>query len=628
MIQQACEGLGDDLLTRDELTTIFEAILDGPNRDSFRQFAGEAYTEELFQQRRRYFHRKQLRPFKSVLFGEYQDYFSELEEDTGTDIADADYRSVREGRSGMVSRRSPRQIEELAGLSDEELLDYINEWDDEHSDDNDWLVEVTIEALSEAFETCFREVAIPNTNRLAFWLTNRDRIQRPIYVRAMLNAMRAQIGEQDFDCLDLWLETCEWVLSHPDGKREQDFRPADRLRGNPHWGESRRAVEDLVGDLMKTCHDNQIVLPPSALARLPHILDMLCTQYDWLLDENQRVLADRDDWMSEGINNTRSRALQDLVRFGMLLCRDDPQADIPTITATLDKRLDPETEYPLTLAERAILGTVYELMIALDEAWAIKNRLAFFPRDDLNVWATAFGAFLRFHRPYRRYFEILEEDFEFAVEHLPALAERQPPRGESIDALGRVLFRYYSIEQYPLQGDASPIDRYYQMTDHRREHWAKLFNHVGLLLYRTELELEPYLEDRFKDFFEWRLQAGDPAELAECGFWLRATCLDAGWRLNAFSRILDVLQGEAFPARLDWGSLAEMLPAHTELVVACFGKIVAGCRSEAVYIRPEPARRILNAGLASENEVVQQEAERAREILLNSGRFNISMLED
>ena len=628
MIRQACESLGDGLLSRDELMVIFDAILDGPDQEAFRRFAGETYTEELFQQRRRYFHRMQLRPFRSVLFGEHREYFRELEDKAGTDINDADYRQVGEGRSGMVSRHSPRTGGELASLQDEDLLEYINEWDDEHHDDEDWLVEVTIEALSEAFEAFFSDTVIATPDRLQFWLANRDRIQRPIYVRAMLDAMRSRIREQELGDLDLWLETCEWVLAHPDGERGPSLQPPDRLRDNPYWGSCRRTAEDLVSDLLKTCHGNQLPLPQDALKSLPNLFNVLCTQYDWALDEDQRVFPESDDWLGEAINNARSRALQDLIRFGTLLRRDNPQANVRTITATLERRLDPQTEFPLTFAERAILGANYETLIALDEAWAISNKSAFLPQDDLNAWAVAFSAFLDFHRPYGPTFEILQDDFRLAVQHLTECAERGPAYAETADILGQRLFGYYVSGQYPLRGDDGLVEQYYQTTDDDPERQAELFKHVGLMLYHTKGTLDPDIENRFKDFFEWRLVAGNATELAGFAFWLQAACFDPTWRLNAFSRVLDIWQTGSIPDWFDWTSIAEMLPEHTAEVVECFAKIVEGYRSDAMYIWPEPAKRILKAGLESPEEAVREKAWQTRESLLNSGSFNMTMLED
>ncbi len=628
MIRQACDILGNDLLSRDELTPILDAILDGPNRDSYRRFAGESYSEEIFQSQQRYFHRMQLHPFRALLFDGYLEYLDELEKDASNGVEDSDYRQVGEARSGMVKRRSPLTGEQLANLPDEELLEHINEWDDEHQDSEDWLLEVTIEALAEGFQAFFRDVIMADSDRLQFWLENRERIQRPIYVRAMLDAMRSALRDQDFGQLGLWFETCEWVLGHPDGEYALGLRAPDASRDNPYWGSSRRAVEDLMSDLLQSCHDNQVPLPAEALTWLPRLLDILLTQFDWALDEGQQVFLNRDDWVGEGINNTRSRAIQDLIRFGALLRRDDPDTDVATVIAGLKQRLNPEATFPMTLPERAILGVNYDTVCALDYGWAVANKSLIFPRDDVNAWATGFAAFLHFHRPYGKAFEFLRDDFQLAVQYFTALGDRGYAHAETADLLGNQLFRYYLGGQCPLLGEDSLVERYYEAIGDAPERRRHLLNHAGLLLYHTKGQLAPEIGDRFKDFFEWRLQAASAVELAGFEFWLQAACLDPAWRLGAFSRVLDVWRADAFPAWFNWASIVELLPEHTTQVVECFAKIAETHAVDSVHIFPESAKRILTAGLNSSEDAVQEETRRVREILLNSGRLNVAMLED
>ena len=67
MISSACESIGNDLLDEEEKERIFEDILAGP------------LTAELPEERKRRIHSMQLKPFASVLFGKYADYFEKLE---------------------------------------------------------------------------------------------------------------------------------------------------------------------------------------------------------------------------------------------------------------------------------------------------------------------------------------------------------------------------------------------------------------------------------------------------------------------------------------------------------------------------------------------------------------------
>ena len=627
MIRAACETFVDDLLIEDERATIFEAILSGPDQERFRRFASENYTDELFEMRRRNFHQMQLQPFRTVLFGKYRDYFQELEEGSGLSIANEDYRSVGPSRSGTISGRSPSSAAELTRLDDEDLLSHINLWDDEHHDAEDWFVEVTVEALSDVFEAQFRDTVIPNSDRLRFWLDNRDRIERPIYVRKMIGAMISRIEAQDFGHLDQWLELCEWVLAHPDQERVPSIRPGDQSRENPYWGDCRRAVGGLLGKLITTGLDNGLPVPSLVQHQLPILLDTLCTAYDWSLDGEQRVFPGRDDWMGEAINNTRSRALADLMRLGRWLRQEDPQADATSIKNTLEKRFAPTSERPLTLPEYAILALHYADAMAMDEAWATTHRGDFYPRTTSAPGQPHLELFCAITVHTRGSLKSSRMIFSFAVEHLPLQADENSELSALLDILGQRLFGYYAGGMFPLLGEDSPIESYYLATGRRRQHWANLFANVGRGLYHVEGELDEEVKRRHETFFEWRLDVGDPAELAQFNSWLASSCLSTEWRLDAYSRVLDVCDFDQGRFWHHWEPMTNLIPEHTSKVVECFTKLV-GKLPRGSYIPPGPATKILRAGLASEDPTVRQDAERAREILFASGRLDASILDE
>lgn len=632
MIRCACEHFGEELLTEEERTQIFDAIRSGPSKTDFREWVGEQFTEDLFRQRERRFHRVQFNPFVSVLFGEHAIYFQKLEDEANGHIDDEGYYPLNLTR--LLAKRtvgqSPRSCEDLANLTDEELLTYINEWQEEHRDKDNWLVEIdiveiNIESLAKEFQSVFRDSIIVDTGRLRFWMQNRERTERPIYVRAMVGAMQECVKAKDFDKLNDWLTFCEWVVSHPDQERE-DYRH-DESRENPCWHSSRRAV----GDFVETCLKSDVDVPITAQDPLTKLLEMLCTQFDWRLDRNKPILLNQDDQLAEAINNTRSHALESLVSFGFWLRRHDPKADISTITTILEKRFSSETDYPLSLPEYAILGLYYGNIFSLDRTWATDHKSDFFPQDKLPVWLEAFKNFLRFNRPFKPTFEILRDDFNFALEHLRDLRDKEHPDEnpvDIVDILGRHLFTYYLWEAYPLTGEESLLERFYRKTNDNRVHWANLFEHVGTMLQNSEKHLDHALKERCIRFFDWRFGVGDPTELRAFPYWLDAQCLDAGWRLEAYSKILDIyISKKVKPFRehevLRFKSLCRMLAGHTAKVVECFAKLT-DCAPEhdTYFLKADEAKTILQAGLESNDENVRKNAERARENLLRHGRFD------
>ena len=627
MIRSACKHFKETLLSEAERTRIFDAILKGPSIENYRHWIegwlGEKFTEEHFKERQQRFHWMQLRPFESILFGEYETRFRELEDKINKPISDEDYPPYKnEVRSGGVSDRSPHTPEDLSNLSDEELLAFINDWEksDEYIEKNSF-VRINIETLANAFQTVFRESIISDPIRLKFWMKNRERIERPIYVRVMIYAMQTLVKEKNFDQLNEWLTFCEWVLSHPDREHKRDYKQGDESREDQNWTNSRRAVGDFIG----VCLEKDIDVPITAREKLARILEMLCTQYDWNLDENNPSRLYRNDPLTEGINNTRSRALEDLVKFGFWLWRQDSDTYVSSeVTTILEKRFAPGIEHPLTLPEYAVLGMNYPWIVNLNKTWAIKHKSDFFPREVLSIWLAAFESLVKYSEPSKTIFEILQDDFNFALEHLTDFKKQAFFGKGLIDILGEHLLTYYLWDMYSLIGEKSLLEEYYQQTDNHRDHWANLFNHTGHRLSDSGKHLDKKIKDRIIDFFEWRLEQKEPTELRRFTLWLQAECLEAKWRLRSYSKVIGVCKAQDYEVE-DWEiylkELGQMLPKHTAEVVECFLKLTNDIFNKNIYIQTEEAKTILKAGLHSSDTIVYENAECALNNLLRADKM-------
>ena len=625
MIRHACEHFGETLLTKAERVRIFDDILDGPSKKNYRHWVvgwlGQKFTEERFRERQQYFHLNQFTPFTSVLFGEYTTCYEKLKGKTQKQISDEDYLSSKV-TVGSVSNRSPRTPEDLANFTNENLLKFINEWEKEdESLKSDSFVRINIEALANTFQTFFRESIIPDADRLKFWRENRERVKRPIYIRAMINAMQADVKAKKFDKLNEWLIFSEWVLTHPDWDHKDDHKRSDESRENPDWSSARRAVCDFIG----ICLEQGVDVPVTAQGQLTTLLEMLCTQFDSRLDRELNPIDPIIDSCTEGINSTRGRALENLVKFGFWFRRHDLECDVQKLTAILEKRFAPETEYSLTLPEYAVLGSNYYYIFSLDRSWANRHKSDFFPQTKLPAWLAAFSSLVDYSDPFKPIFETLQDDFNFALRHLTDFKKHSRADQETIDIFGDHLFTYYLWDMYPLKGEKSLLERYYQQTDNSREHWGNLFNYIGHRLWNSGKNLNQNMKEKIIAFFEWRLKRKELTELRHFTFWLQAECLDVEWRLNAYSRVLDVCAVE------DWGfhfeALCKMLPDHTEKVVECFFKLTERNKKDNLYIQTDEAKTILKAGLESSDADVRHKAKRTLDNLLKSDRFDLLDME-
>lgn len=629
MIRNASERIGPRLLTEGERSDIFAAILRGPSKNDFQEWMGESYSEEAFQQRQLHFHRVQLRPFAALLTGEIRQYFEELDSIEGAKvITDDSYAPYGEMVVGSVSYRSPKSIEELESFTNEELLTYLNDWDEEnreHQEKNSWLVETNFSALAGVFQTFFKENISRDEARLIYWLTNRDNIGRPIYVAAMLKAMLEFIKEKNFDNLDRWLEFCTWVLSHPDSMRmDGQPEPQDESRDHPDWGSSRRAVVDFID----ACVNEDTEAPISARDGLATLLRQACNQFDWRLDQDRPVLLNLDDPITEAINNTRSRALESLINFGFWVRRQLPEDPVIEVTTILADRIAEDAKCPLRRPERALLGLHFGRLYFLSNDWSVQQKQAIFPQEQWGVWRDAFGNFILYNSPFMATYEVLRSDFEFALEHLDRLASAKDEGKEVVDRLGQHLFTYYLWGVFPLTGADSLLERYYNKTDDDRQRWAQLFDHVGRSLNNSGKRLDKVLTDRAIAYFDWRLEAAEPQELQEFTFWLEAECLDPEWRLRSFSKVISAVKENDEGHYMEVKSLFDLLQDHLALVVECFAKITDFMDSDKhIFMPVEEVKPILQAGLSAEDAEVRENAERARENLLRRSKFEFLNLD-
>lgn len=616
MVRKACEHFGEKLLCEKEREKLFNMILEGGLHEATDFSDLGVVTHDTVSESRRLFHLRQLRPFKSLLFGDYAKQYALLEKAfREEDLPEERDRGVT---VGTVTSRSPYTEDALSALNDEELLKTVNEWDNSHRDPRDWLVEVTVEALASTFQSVFRKAIAPNSARREFWLSNAERIARPAYVRAMLRAMEQIIKEKDFEHLDRWLAFCGWVLGQPNGDYSEEGSYDTGVRDVPDWRWSRRAV----GDFLGCCLQKGVDAPITARERISRLLKSICTGFDYWLDRQDAPVLVNSEAVDTAINHTRSRALESVVDFGYWVRRCVGDGEVAEVRELLGIRFDQTISPSLTIAERAILGLCFVRVWDLDKTWAAENRALFFPREEREAWREAFSAYLRFNRPFLPTFELLREDFQLALSDLPEMRGGKETARGFIDTLGQHLFTYFLWGAYPLEGEGSLLEVFYERTSGERQYWARLLDHVGRALKNSGRTLEEGMVVRVTAFFEWRLQAGEQKELGGFSSWLEAACLEEEWRLRAFSKVLDVARLEDSDVWVSVGALAGFLDRHTGAVVECFAKITDAIGEDRFTpIRNEEAKMILQRGFASGDETIQLNAQRARENLLKARRF-------
>ena len=613
MVRRACEHFGPAFLTADDLGQIFDAIMAGPPRQGF-------HGDDLeFGQLQSVFHRKQLRPFAAVLFGRYWDYFQQLDNKNEHRLSDDDYYGrLRRVQLSAVTSASPRSAQALAQLADQDLLAYINRWEDEHELRAEGITQINIGALAKHFGEVFANSIAISDGRHRFWMDNLASVERPIYVREIINSAKTLLETAMADRIRDWLSVCEWVLTHPDEPRDNVPWSADKSKDNPYWGDARRAV----GDFVDACVRTDTFAVSECTGQIDTVLQALCTQYDWHLDEDRLLYGGRERWLDEAVNATRSKALHSLVTLGLRLKQNDPDADISAVMETLDLRIGTPERWPITRPELAMLALHYRNLLFLDEQWATAHKGRLFPQQDPGDWLASFGTFLASNDPHEQAYEIFADDYEMALEALPALVREAQTYKDTdiVDALGQHLLMYHIWGLHEVRDENTLLTRYYRGTEQDKERWAVLFNFLGNSLHSEEGTLNDELEERVKAFFEWRLRVADPTEIGRFSWWLRADCLEAVWRLDAFLRVLDLNVVDT--VFLSWEVLESMAGTHTAKVLHCLEKMVADVAPSGFdfHLGWESAANIIRTAMRSTDPAILQRAGLIREGLLQKGR--------
>ena len=637
MLRIACETHGNELFEEGELQGYLELILEGPEDEQefveyYKSWRGEAPPEGAFEQRRKYFHRSQLHPFAAVLYGKYNDYYETLENKSDQkEITDDDYYPTPSRvRSGTVVFRSPKSIQEMETVLDEDLFQSLEEWNDPKNvisvDEDD--VYINHDALSATFKQHFLNVISKDTKRVRWWLEKTKLFSRPIFCKAIVDALSELISLKQHGQINDFFDFCEWILSHEDTVPQtgwhEDREDADPDR--PSWSSSRSAVRSFAA----RCISENAGLSQDWRERIFALYRELCTGKNAYLDgkDNNKNKRSGRDLISTAINNTRSQALEDLLRYADWVRKAaGKNCEVSEVVNVIEARLAGNP--PLTDAERALLAMHFDNLRWLDAEWTKTHVPDIFDRKDPKLWQACFSAYITHSRGYLNDFDYLKPEYLHALRTV-TLDGESDENGHERDSyvilkwMGYRLLIFYLWEKIEMKDSSNLcLELFYEATQRKKELWGDLFNHIGNSLTRWGSDVDEKVIARVKQLFEWRFEQAEPKELADYLFWLGGKCLEPEWRMDGLLRTLPFLDDEDVKASMITDALHKhFLESHPEKTVECFAKVIeAAVKKPYFYIRKESAIPILKTGLVSQNTKTKAFAEEARENLLKAGLF-------
>jgi hypothetical protein len=644
MLESACKTYGSKLFDEGELEGYLEAILSGPDKQKWiegcKSWNGFEPTDEDFIKRQAYFHRTQLHPFADVLYGEYKEHYETLESEAlanGEDpTTDDDYYPIPM-KGGTVRHRSPQSVDEMSKMTDDELLQFLNDWNDpqHYYSSNDDPVDIDFGSLSGSFKKHVLETISRKSERLIWWLENANKLTRPLYCGAIVQAIADLVEAKQHEHIKEFFDFCDWILEHEDS-RDQHFYGKEREDANPDnpsWSTSRAAVRSFA----TKCISAKAELSQEWRERVFALLKEICTSKDALLEEKgeSHINKNAHSLVSTAINRTRSQALEDLFDYANWVRRaTDNDTPVPEVIELIDQRY---TKAPvLTDAEQVLLAMHFGHIRWLDSEWAKANTRKIFPRNLPQIWQACFSAYLTHSGGYLHDFQYLKPEYLHAFTTV-ALGEEIDKDGDDKDCylinkwMGYHLLTFYLSGQIQLTSeDDLCMEFFYKATQGQKELWGDLFNHIGRSLSNWGPDIAPKIVERVKALFEWRIQQEEPKELSEYLFWLDGACLEPKWRMEGFLRTLPFTDNDDVKASMITDKLHEhFLESHPDMVLQCFAEVTKLAeRKRYFYVSKESAIPILKVGLASQNKETKAYAKEARENLLKAGRFEYLHLEE
>ena len=644
MLRIACETHGSELFDKGELEGYLDAIRSGPDKQKWiegcKTWNRFEPSDEDFTKRQGHFHRTQLHPFTSVLYGEYKERYEALKAEAQANeedpTSDDDYYPIPM-RGGTMHSRSPKATNEMETMSDEDLFNYLEEWDQPqhiYSKKNE-PVEITHSSLSAAFKQHFDNTIGKDANRIYWWLNKAKGFSRPLYCAATVNALSELVESKQHENLKDYFDFCDWVLSHedtvPQTQWDEDREDADQKKRS--WSSSRSAVRSFA----VKCISEKSELSQDWRDHIFNLYKQLCTGKDANLEKEREGKYTRNahSLVSIAINQTRSQALEGLFNYANWVRKAaGTNCEVPEITELIDQRIAGTPE--LTDAERVSLAMHFGNLRWLNNAWAENKVGDIFAHQDSELWQACFSAYLTHSRGYIYDFKYLKPEYLHAFSTV-GLGEEIDKDGDDKDSylinkcMGYHLLSFYISELIELTSEEDlSLELFYTATQSQKELWGDLFNHIGHSLGNWGSEVDPKVVERVKALFEWRIEQAEPKELSEYLFWLDGACMTPEWRMEGFLRTLPFADDDEVKASMITDKLHEhFLEDHPDMVLQCFAEVTkAANRKRYFYVSKESAIPILKKGLASQNPTTKAFAEEARENLLKAGRFEYLHLEE
>jgi len=525
--------------------------------------------------------------------------------------------------TGWIGPISPKTSDELQAMDVAEIVKFLKTW----KPTGDPRFELAPEP--EGLGRNLAKAVSQSPERFAAMATEFQGLD-PTYVRALITGLHEAAKQGKAFDWEPVLKLCHWVVEQP---REIVDGTVKHFEADPHWGWTRKEIAHLI---QLGFDEDSIDFDLRSIVW--EILSPITDDPDPTPKEDKARSGLNP--LELAINTPRGEAMDAVIHYATWVRRhlknlpDGKErlergfAEIAEARRVLEKHLDPE--YDPSLAVRSIYGLEFPRLVFLDTKWAEEKASQIFPLEESQraFWEAAWRAYIVYNQPYSNVFEVLRNQYAFAIEHMDLSEEKQRSPGDPDDQLAQHLMVFYWWGEIEL--DDPLLSRFWEQAPSSLRKDALGF--IGRSLRGTKDEISPEILGRLKYLWEKRIELAKQApeyhksEISAFGWWFISRKFEGEW---AISQLLDVLSIAGKVERDD--SVIEQLAVLVERMplqcILCLRAIAEGDREGwRIYMAREHVRSILSATIHSPNSEAAEEAKKLINYLGSRGYFEFGDL--
>ena len=532
-----------------------------------------------------------LLPIQAFLKGEWKKRFEKLTKE----FKPPEHPEFPVYSEGTWGPTSPKTAGELRAMSVQELVSYLRDW---RPDD-------PFGSSREALARQVAALAASEPDRIGGEV---ERFQDPVlqkYVRCLMWGFNDAAKQKASFPWEPVLGLCRWVIGRPrderahEGKYEEDPEPG--------WAWTRKAIADLLSSgFEKQRGEHPAVMPFEFRDKAWKVLLPLTDDPDPQPEEEGGM-----DPATHSINSTRGEAMHAVVRYAWWVkehTKADTEKDqgaswfdeMPEVREVLYKHLD--LEHETSPAIRAVYGQWLPRLTVLDSSWVKENLDRLFPREERlrPLRDAAWNTCVTFNYAYDSVFELLREQYRYAVEHISETPTKEGHLAEPDEQLAEHLMALYWRGKLDYERSSDLLRRFYEKAPEKLRRHAIEF--VGRSLKNT-YDVPSEILERLKRFWQWRVEeaagTSQAGELVAFGWWFVSGKFNDAWAVEQLRTALE-LTGKVKPDFIVAEHLAKLASNMPREAVECLRLTVEGDKDNlAIHGWREHARTILERALAS-----------------------------